>query len=87
MSQRSRLSQQQIPYAPHSPEILPVVEQRDHLEIEGGHVRCQECSAPITVDSSYPHTEYGHVRLKHKRKDGQGRCKHRPEGVDTRREW
>ena len=63
MSQRRRLSSQRIPHAQHSPEIVPVVEERRHLEFDRDDVlRCKKCRSSITIDPR-THVEYGHARL------------------------
>lgn len=56
---------------------------RDHLHYERARLRCRVCGAAITVGPDG--TEYGHVR--HPRHGCcEGRCPHRPESVDPKRE-
>jgi len=79
----SKLSQKSNTHARPHPVTVPIAEERDHLQIVDGVVRCDECGAHITIDPSYPHTEYGHRRVWDKNV-GKGRCSHRPEQLDEK---
>jgi len=85
MSKRRQtpLSQTKNAYARPHPETLTIAEERQHLRIEHGVIRCDECGAHITIDPSYPHPEYGH-RKQWDLSQGGGRCSHRPEQLDEK---
>ena len=66
--------------APPGDSKMP--DRHTHLETDNERLVCEGCGSRITVD---PHTgvEYGHARKQYLRlPDTQGRCPHRPPGVD-----
>lgn len=64
----------------------PTRDQPDHLKIcpETGSRRCQVCRRQVSIGADG--TEYGHQRrYRTPSSSVEGRCPHRPDGVDPKR--